>query len=119
LARAEASPKLLPDTPINVPKMRLVDVHVKWRGDHIQGRSVPFDTLAVDMDLVNGHISLHPVTVGVGTGRITGTIDLDPVSDSALHTKGEIQFQRVDLSRLMAVTQIFAGEGRIGGKASK
>jgi AsmA family protein len=118
LARAEASPKLFPDTPINVPKMRLVDVHVKWRGDRIQGRSVPFDTMAVDMDLVNGRISLHPLTAGVGTGRITGTIDLDPVSDSALHTKGEIQFQRVDLSRLMAVTQIFSGEGRIGGKAS-
>ena len=118
LARAEASPKLLPDTPINVPKMRLVDVHVKWRGDHMQGQSVPFDTLAADMDLVNGHIALHPVTLGVGTGRITGTIDLDPVSDSALHTKAEIQFQRVDLSRLMAVTKIFSGEGRIGGKAS-
>jgi AsmA family protein len=118
LARMGASPKLLPDTPINVPKLHLVDVHLKYRGDHIQGRSVPFDTLAADMDLVNGRISLHPVTLGVGTGRITGTIDLDPVTDNALHTKAEIQFQRVDLSRLMAATHVFAGEGRIGGKAS-
>ena len=40
LARTETSPKLLPDTPINLPKLRAADVKLRYRGEHILGRSV-------------------------------------------------------------------------------
>ena len=41
VARAEAQPRLIPDTPINVPKLRWASVHLHYRGQTIEGRSVP------------------------------------------------------------------------------
>ncbi|HEY2133188.1 MAG TPA: AsmA family protein [Acetobacteraceae bacterium] len=117
VARAEASPKLLPDRPIYLPRLRGTDMHVQYRGEHIEGRSIPFDTFDVRMDMVDGRIILHPVSLGVGTGQITGTINLDPKADDTIHTTADIRLQRVDVSRLMAATHVFSGAGHMGGEA--
>ncbi len=117
LARAEASPKLIPDTPISVPKLHWANVHLQYRGDSIVGRSVPLDNLGVKLDIVNGQVAVHPLSFGVGTGRIISNIDLTPQGDLT-HAKADIAFQRVDVSRLMAATHAFQGAGTIGGSAN-
>ena len=114
-ARAVASPKLLPDTPINMPRLRAADLHVKYRAGSIEGRSVPFDNLIIDLDIVNGAITLHPVSFGVGSGHIAANMALTPVGQ-AIHAKGNVDFQHVDVSSLMAPTG-FKGAGLIGGNA--
>jgi uncharacterized protein involved in outer membrane biogenesis len=115
-ARAEAQPKLIPDTPISVPKLHWANVHLTYRAQSIEGRSVPLDNLSVAMDLVNGQVSLHPISFGVGTGRISGTIELTP-QERIAHARADVQFQRVDVSRLMAATHAFQGAGSISGSA--
>lgn len=116
VAAAEASPKLLPDTPINLPKVNMADVHLKYRGAHIEGRSQPLDDIVVGLDIVDGQIGVHPLDFGVGHGRIVGNIDLAQ-KDGAIHTRAKIDFQRVDIGRLMAATNIVKGAGSIGGQA--
>src|SRR6266480_2283507 len=64
LARKEASPKLLPDTPINLPKLRAADVKLRYRGEHILGRSVPLDNLVVNLSILEGKIALEPISSG-------------------------------------------------------
>jgi uncharacterized protein involved in outer membrane biogenesis len=118
VARAEASPKLLPNTPINIPVLKGADIHLKYHAAHIQGRSIPFDTLSVVLDIVDGHVNLHPVSLGVGSGAISGDITLDPVSNTQFHTKAAIKFQNVDVGRLMAATHAFSGAGSLDGSAS-
>ena len=39
--RAEASSKLLPDTPINLPKLNAANVRLRYKGEHILGRRNP------------------------------------------------------------------------------
>jgi uncharacterized protein involved in outer membrane biogenesis len=115
--RADASPSLLPTTPINLPKLRAADVTLRYDGEHIEGRSVPFDSLKVALDIADGHISVHPAALGVGTGSIIFTVDLDSIDD-LIHAKADIDVRRVQLARLMAATHTFGGEGIIGGAAS-
>ena len=114
VARAEAQPRLIPDTPINVPKLRFANIHLHYRGESIEGRSVPLDNLDVMLDIDNGRVDLHPLSFGVGKGRISASIVLTP-EDAGPHAKADIQFQSVDVSRLMAATHAFQGAGAISG----
>ena len=116
VAAAEASPKLLPDTPINLPKVNMADVHLKYRGARIQGRSQPLDNIVANLDITDGQIALHPIEFGVGQGRIVGNIDLAQ-SNGALRAKAKIDFNRVDIARLLAATNLVKGAGSIGGQA--
>ena len=118
LARAKASPQLVPNTPINLPRLRAADLHIKYRGDHIKGRNVPFDTIAVTADVVDGAIDLHPLSLGVGTGHIVAQVKLDPKGEHDFHTTAEVQVQRLDVSRMLAATHAVNGAGRLGGSAS-
>ncbi|WP_241671389.1 AsmA family protein [Dankookia rubra] len=40
-ARAEASPKLLPTTPVNMPRLTAANVHLRYLAERIQGRGCP------------------------------------------------------------------------------
>src|SRR5262249_41242872 len=117
VARAEEQPRLIPDTPINVPKLRWANIHLHYRGQSIEGRSVPLDNLDVRLDIKDGQVTLHPLSFGVGTGRIVTSLELTP-QDSGTHAKANMEFQRVDVSRLMAATHAYQGAGAISGSGS-
>ena len=115
--RAEASPKLLPDTPINMPKVKAADIRLKYRGTHIEGRSMPLDNVVVNLTITDGNIELQPLSFGVGRGSIVSDIGLYPKGND-VHAKAKIDFRQVDLSRLMEATHLFHGGGLIGGSAN-
>jgi uncharacterized protein involved in outer membrane biogenesis len=116
LVRAERSPRLISDTPISVPKLRWANVHLQYRGQSIQGKYMPLDNLDIRLDIVDGKVSLHPLSFGVGSGRINGNIEMTPQGDLT-RARADIAFQRVDVSRLMAATHAFEGAGSISGSA--
>jgi uncharacterized protein involved in outer membrane biogenesis len=117
LAKAEASPQLLPTKPIDLPVLRSADVHLKYRGASIIGKGVPFDRIDVALDVDDGAIKLHPISLGVGRGDIAGTIDLTPLNDKQIRLQSDIGVQRVDLAPLLAATGATKGSGVIGGRA--
>jgi uncharacterized protein involved in outer membrane biogenesis len=120
--RAEANPRLIPNRTISLPKLRAADVELRYRGARIEGQSIPLDNLSVDLTIHDGDITLHPVSFGVGRGTIGGTISLSAPAEQtpggAFHAKADIDFQRIELSRLMASLHSFEGAGTIGGKAT-
>jgi len=113
---ANANPNLLPNTPINLPKINAANIELRYRGEHIVNRDVPLDNVIVNLSVENGRITLHPLNFGVSTGTIASDFDLDPV-DNVLHTKANIDFRRLPLARLMKATHAFAGDGVVGGSA--
>jgi AsmA family protein len=117
LARAEASPKLLPTKRIDIPSLKSMDVHLKYRGDQIIGRGVPFDRMSAVLDIDDGRIRLTPLSLGVGRGQIEGTIDLTPLSDKQYKLRSNVGVQHIDLGRLLAATGITNGSGTVGGRA--
>lgn len=119
VARSEASTsRLLPTTPINLPKLNAANIHLKYDGHRIEGRSVPMDSLIVTMDVVDGAINLHPLIFTVGKGRVSGDIAITPASEKRVTLKADVHFDNVDVSRIMAATHAFKGAGAIGGRAT-
>ncbi len=110
------SGNLLPDQPLNLPKLQAADVELSYRGARIAGRSIPLDDLSVDLTIRDGNLAAHPISFGVGKGRIVATIDVAP-RDKAVALKADIDFRQVDVSRVMASTHAFGGAGTIGGRA--
>ncbi len=113
---AKADAGLLPNTPINVPRFRNADVHLRYRAGQIQGRSMPLDNLVAALDIVDGKVTVHPVAFGVGAGRIAITAKLDPTG-RLLHTDAEVDFHSLDVARLMQATHTFTGAGTLSGSA--
>ena len=115
-ARNESRSRVLPDDPINFPKLDAANVHITLRADRIIGRNMPFDTLRTDLELRDGAITLRPIALSVGTGQIEGNMSFTPEAGGKLRARADLQFQRLDLSRLMQATNTFEGAGRISGR---
>ncbi len=119
VAKSEARSKnLLPDKPFNLPKLNAADIYLNYKGESIEGKSVPLDDLVVKMDIVNGAIHLHPVSFAVGTGKIAGDIALTPQANKLIHAVANVTFANVNVSRLMAATHVVHGAGLLQGKAT-
>ncbi|MBB5694052.1 AsmA family protein [Muricoccus pecuniae] len=117
VARDQARGRVLPDDPINFPKIEAANVNLNYRAESIVGRNMPFDNMRAEMEVKDGAITVRPLALGVGTGRIEGTVALTPEEGGKLRGRADVQFQRLDLSRLMRATNGFEGAGRINGRA--
>jgi uncharacterized protein involved in outer membrane biogenesis len=117
LAQEAAKKTLLPTTQINLPELRAADIHLDYRGEHIENRYTPFDNIVVKMDEVDGRISLHPLDFAIGTGRIASTIDLAPGLHDIVAARANVRFQHINLSRVLQATHAFHGAGILGGEA--
>ncbi|PKQ02440.1 MAG: AsmA family protein, partial [Alphaproteobacteria bacterium HGW-Alphaproteobacteria-12] len=114
-AAEEASPRLLPDQPFDIPEIRAADFDIHYEAARIEGRSMPLDDLVTTLRIENGKVTLDPLNFGVGEGRIAGNIVLD-ARQSPIDVRADIDFQRVDLHRIMQSTEMFEGAGTIGGR---
>jgi uncharacterized protein involved in outer membrane biogenesis len=115
-ARQDANPRLLPNIPINLPKLRSADLDVHYTAQHIDSSSTPLDDIKADLKIDNGTLTLHPLSFGVGQGRIVLNIRLEGKQD-LVHTVADVDFRKVDLARIMQSTKLFKGAGTIGGSA--
>jgi len=111
---AAASPTVLPTRTLHVPELNWADIHLRYQAGRIEGRSMPLDNLTAALNIANGAILLHPISFSVGTGRISASVQLIPAG-TQLRTTASIDFQSVDVARLMAATHTFNGAGTISG----
>lgn len=115
-ATQQARPRVLPDTPINLPKLRGADFDVRYAADRIQGRDTPFDNLQAHLRIDDGVVSLRPIRVGTGMGDIAAHLLLDGTRDRA-RVQADVEFRDVDAARLLAPLR-YRGQGRIDGRAA-
>lgn len=115
-AREEASPRLLPDRPFDIPDIRAADFNVRYEGKRIEGENMPLDDLVATLRIENGLVTLDPLNFGIGEGQIASSVILD-ARQNPIHTTASADFQNVDLQRIMEETDIFEGAGKIGGRA--
>ena len=101
-----------------MPRLHAADVTARYRGERIEGRSVPLDNLAADLTVKDGTLRLHPLSFGVGRGRIVANLAADETAAHDLHVHADADFRQVDVARLLAATHRFGGAGTIGGTAA-
>ena len=110
------SGKLLPDTPISLPRIRAADLDVRYQAKRIESDAVPIDDLDAHLIVEGGLLSLSPLNFGVGGGNIVSNIRLDAQQD-LVHVKADADVRQLDLNRIMTKSTAFAGTGKIGGAA--
>ena len=108
--------RVLPDDPISLPRLNATDVHLTYQAARIQGRAQPLDNMKAELDIVDGKVDLSPLSFGIGRGQIAANIQLSE-QGQGVRAKATIDFQRVDMGRLLAATGAGKGVGAIGGKA--
>ncbi|HVA15589.1 MAG TPA: AsmA family protein [Stellaceae bacterium] len=114
-AAAEAKSTLLPNTAIDLQKIRSTDFRVHYRGERILTDWAPLDHLETNLSITDGDIRLTPLDFAVGTGNIYANIELDG-RVNPIRSKVDIDFRQVDFHRIMQSTKIFGGVGTIGGR---
>jgi uncharacterized protein involved in outer membrane biogenesis len=114
--RAAASPKLIPNTPVSLPKLNSVDVHLHYKAEQILGRRQPLDDMVANLDIVNGTVTLHPLSFGIGGGQVTSQITLEE-EKAGLSARADVEFQSIPVDKLLLAAGVGHGAGTIGGRA--
>jgi uncharacterized protein involved in outer membrane biogenesis len=115
-AENEASPRVLPDKPVNLPKIRTADFDIRYAAKHIQTPDTPFDDLVAHLRIDDGVLTLRPIRVGVGGGSISTNLLLDGTQDRA-HVQADADFRQVDFAKVLGALE-YRGSGKVDGRAS-
>ncbi|NGY06231.1 AsmA family protein [Solimonas terrae] len=109
--------KLLPDTPIALPRIRAADLDVHYDVAKIESNKMPIDTLDAHLAIDDGLISVKPLKLGVGKGSVVADVALDG-RRSPVHATADLDFRQLDFSKIVDKLTIFRGTGTIGGRAT-
>lgn len=117
-AREDASPRVLPDKPVDIPQLRSMDADVEFQALSIKHEKMPIDNLRTHLTLDHGLLALQPLDFGVAGGRIESNIALD-ARQPALGLDLRTNFSRLDLAKLLPGNEMVdKSTGLIGGRAT-
>ncbi|MFS8370212.1 AsmA family protein [Acetobacter indonesiensis] len=105
---------VLPDTPINIPRLNAVNAHVTYHGAHIENQKLPLDNIDAEFFVQDGAIDLKRLNFAVGKGTLASSATLKP-DGKLFDTTARIDFARIDLARVMQATAGSKAQGIIGG----
>ncbi len=114
-AKQNASPRMLPDQPFELAKLRKMDADVRLRAKHLQAPKLPLESMDAHLFVDDGVLRLDPIAFGVAGGDVSSRIRLDARKDTIL---GSAKIR----ARKLALPKLFPGRdltdssiGRIGG----
>lgn len=107
-------PNVLPDTPIDVPKLNAVNAHVTYKGDRIQNKRVPLDNIDAEVSVQDGAIDLKKLNFAVGKGTLASTATLTP-GKGGFTTRAKFDFRQIDLAHIVSTTTGTPAEGGVIG----
>lgn len=80
-AQEAERPRILPDIPINLARLRAADMDVKLEAREIRAPGWPLQSIAARFNLQEGLLKLDPVTMGVSDGTAEGVLVFDGRKD--------------------------------------
>ncbi|MGF7176490.1 AsmA family protein [Azospirillum doebereinerae] len=110
----KARDRVIPTTPVNVEKLRNTDMDVRLKGQRVEAPFAPLDDLDLRIRLDNGDLRFDPLSLGIGGGRIAGTVQVDG-SRNVPVLRTNLDIRKMQLSAFFRETS-FAGQ--MGGTVS-
>jgi uncharacterized protein involved in outer membrane biogenesis len=113
----KAAGRVLPDTPIDVARLRAMDMDVTLDAQQVIVPDMPLQALQARFQLDNGRLTVDPLRFGIAQGDIAGSVVVD--GRKAVPTAAaDLSISKVDLARFFAGTR-FAKEirGTLAGRA--
>lgn len=108
-------PRVLPDTPFRLDKLRIMDADVKLVAASIDAPKLPLEKMSVHLLLDEGVLELKPLTFAAAGGRIASNVTLD-AREASIQTTATAEVHELDLGKLFPTVQIArSGAGRLSG----
>ncbi len=118
------SPRLLPDVPINLTRLRAADMNVRLKANQIKAPDLPINNLDIGFNLKGGVLKMNPFNFGVAYGTINGSLTLDGQKDIP-SLQSDLQIRRLSFKQFFAKTQFealsagyFSGRLQLQGKGN-
>lgn len=117
LPAATAPGKVLPRTPLDVPKLNAMNADVTYAAADIRHiKELPLDKGSVHVKLKAGILQLEPISLGVAGGSVAGTIRIDSTVVPAAIT-AKLDVRALQLNKLFpAVESTKTGFGKFSGQ---
>lgn len=114
--REKSNPRLLPDVPIDLTRLRATDMEVRLKGKQITGSNWPLNDLDIGFNLQKGVLRLDPFNFGVASGTIGGTLILDGQKDVP-KVQSDLLLKRLSLKQFFTNPQFESlSAGHFGGQ---
>ena len=114
-ARQKASPRLLPDKPYELDRLRAMDADVRLKAHRINAPKLPLDDMDAHLFLDNGLLRLEPLRFGVAGGDIRSTIRMD-AREAPIRTRAQVAARRLELNKILPTPAVAKDAiGRVGG----
>ena len=114
-ARDKARPRMLPNTPYKLDKLRAMDADVRWKAHRINAPKLPLDDMDAHLKLEGGVLRLDPLNFGVADGDIRSIIRMD-ARESTIITRAQIAARGLNLPKLLPDVKLARDAvGKVGG----
>ena len=110
-----ASPRILPDKPYDLEKLRSLDAVVQMKAERVEAPRLPIEAIDTRLRLQDGLLLIEPLDVSIAGGHMTGNIRLD-ARRNPIATRTNLRLRGVELPRLLPRVAP-EGIGRIAGRA--
>lgn len=117
-AELQARPRILPDKPYDLRKLRIMDADVKFRADQVEAPKLPLEQIVVHAQLDNGVLKLNPLDLHAAGGTIASRVTMD-AREASIQTTATADIKRLQLPKLFPKVQLTqSGVGSISGVAA-
>lgn len=114
-AEQQAKPRVLPDTPYKLDKLRVMDADVKLQAQRIDAPKLPLEQMSAHLKLDDGVLRLDPLDFNAAGGKIATRINLD-ARQSVIKTTLVADVRRLELPKLFPTVQLTkTGAGVLSG----
>ena len=114
-ATATVDPRVLPDTPYDLTRLRSMDADVRLKATRVNAPQLPIDDMDAHLKLNDGVLQLEPLNFGVAGGDIRSIIRMD-ARENTIRTRAQISLRQLDLSKLFPDVKLTRDAvGRVGG----
>ena len=99
-AKIKASPRVLPDAPLDIDRLSKFDADVRYRAQAVKNIPVPISPVDLTVDLKQGILKLKPFRFGFSGGTANANIVIDARS-RPVKTSYDVAMAGMDLNQLM------------------
>jgi hypothetical protein len=108
-------PRVLPDTPYKLDKLRVMDADVTLSAGSIEAPKLPLEKMSAHLRLNDGVLQLDPLDFAAAGGNIVSKITLN-ARQVSIQTTATAEVRQLDLAKLFPTVEITKrGAGKLSG----
>ena len=115
--KQELSGRVLPTTPYEVDKFRIIDAKVRFKAKRFLASKLPFDNMDATIELKDAVLKMQPLDFGIAGGHLAAKPTLD-AREKLIAVDADVTARNIELSQIMPEIKPPKGSaGKVGGRA--